>query len=234
MAGSSVPLAQRRPELELPAGSAIEEAVSIHGGGLESYDFHGLEVLQSFVEARKGGESGVANIEFLAGDALFEAARKGRWSLRLAEAAMATEFEKNPPDLRRAIKGERAVEPHGIFITYRDGRRATVLQLGASSIRWNFAGRLTNDNRIHSTSFYVGPWNNRCLLMALANAIQRHFIERRAPYPVERTLLTTGLHDRLLTSRHLQHRRIATPYLAVKYKPVDYPHAPRTAIPGLT
>src|SRR5438552_1456208 len=82
MAGSSVPLAQRRPPLELPAGAMIDEAVSIHGGGLESYDFHGLEVLQSFVEARKGGESGVANIEFLAGDALFEAARKGRWSLR--------------------------------------------------------------------------------------------------------------------------------------------------------
>ena len=48
MAGSSVPLAQRRPELEIPAGAAFEEAVSIHGGGVESYDFHGLEVLQSF------------------------------------------------------------------------------------------------------------------------------------------------------------------------------------------
>src|SRR5437762_7822517 len=110
MAGSSVPLAQRRPELELPANAAIEEAVSIHGGGLESYDFHGLEVLQSLVESRKGGETGVASIEFLAGDALFQAAQKGRWSLRLAEAAMATEFGKNRPDLRRPIKGERAVE----------------------------------------------------------------------------------------------------------------------------
>src|SRR3989440_5046475 len=148
MAGSSVPLAQRRPDLELPAASAIEEAVSIHGGGLESYDFHGLEVLQALVEGRKGGESGVANIEFLAGDALFEAARKGRWSLRLAEAAMATEFSKNPPDLRRAIKGERAVEPHGILITYRDGLRATVLKVGANSVRWNFACKLAKDDRL--------------------------------------------------------------------------------------
>src|SRR5262249_47690193 len=54
LAGSSVPLAQRRQELELPAGSVIEEAVSIHGGGFESYDFHGCEVLQSLVEFRKG------------------------------------------------------------------------------------------------------------------------------------------------------------------------------------
>src|ERR1017187_8962832 len=47
MAGSSVPLAQRRPALEIPAGSRFEEAVSIHGGGVESYDFHALEVLRS-------------------------------------------------------------------------------------------------------------------------------------------------------------------------------------------
>lgn len=51
MAGSSVPLAQRVPEMALPAGAKVEEAVSIHGGGIESYDFHALEVMQSFVES---------------------------------------------------------------------------------------------------------------------------------------------------------------------------------------
>ena len=55
MAGSSVPLAERRPPLEIPAGAAIEEAVAIHGGGVEVYDFHGLELLQSMVEARVDG-----------------------------------------------------------------------------------------------------------------------------------------------------------------------------------
>ncbi|HEU5118978.1 MAG TPA: hypothetical protein VFT74_20475, partial [Isosphaeraceae bacterium] len=69
MAGSSVPLAERRPTLEIPAGSKIVEAVSIHGGPVESYDFHGLEVLQSMLEARKGGETGVSEVQFLEGDA---------------------------------------------------------------------------------------------------------------------------------------------------------------------
>ena len=50
MAGSSVPLAERRPPFELPPGAKIEDAVSIHGGGVESYDFHALELLQSIVE----------------------------------------------------------------------------------------------------------------------------------------------------------------------------------------
>src|SRR5205823_8227909 len=36
MAGSSVPLAQRIPPLELPPGAKIKEAVSIHAGGLDS------------------------------------------------------------------------------------------------------------------------------------------------------------------------------------------------------
>ena len=58
MAGSSVPLAQRIPNLELSPGCEIVEAISIHGGGVESYDFHGLEVLQSMIESRKGGGNG--------------------------------------------------------------------------------------------------------------------------------------------------------------------------------
>src|SRR5262245_23449680 len=109
MAGSSVPLAQRRPALELPTNAQIEEAVSIHAGGIESYDFHAFEVLQSMIESRRGGETGVSRVEYLVGDALFDAARKGRWSLRLAQAAMATEFPKDTPDITRAIRGERAV-----------------------------------------------------------------------------------------------------------------------------
>src|SRR2546426_12298826 len=74
MAGSSVPLAQRRPPLELPARVRIKEAVSIHGGGVESYDFHGLEVLQSMIEARRGHETGVTRVQFLRGNALWKAA----------------------------------------------------------------------------------------------------------------------------------------------------------------
>ena len=69
MAGSSVPLAERRPPLEFPAGAVVEEAVSIHGGGIESYDFHALEVMQSLIEARRGGETGISQVQLLDGDA---------------------------------------------------------------------------------------------------------------------------------------------------------------------
>jgi hypothetical protein len=220
MAGSSVPLAQRQPALEVPLNANLEEAVSIHAGGLESYDFHALEILQSMIEFRRGGETGVRSVEFLTGDALFAAARAGRWSLPLAQAAMAAEFGKNAPDIRQPILRERAV-PHGLLITYRDGFRATMLKIGASSNRWNFACKFAGDDRLHATRFYNGPYGNRCLFMGLAHAIQDHFVQRRSPYPVERTLLTTGLTEAVMQTRAAG-SELETPHLDIRYAPRDF------------
>src|SRR5205809_5186190 len=91
MAGSSVPLAQRVPPIEIPAGAVIEEAVSVHGGGIESYDFHALEVMQSMIESRAGGETGVSRVELLAGDTFQRAKSEDRWSEELVALAMTAE-----------------------------------------------------------------------------------------------------------------------------------------------
>lgn len=220
MAGSSVPLAQRRPPLELPAGAVIEEAVSVHGGPLEAYDFHALEVLQSMVESRRGGETGIAQVEFLEGDALWKAADQGRWSPALAEAAMTAELGRMPATLK-TVPGEGEQPTHGILLTYKDGLRATVLRIGNSSMRWNFACRLKGDPEIRATHFYVGPWQNRNLFKALSHAIQDCFREGRAPYPVERTLLVTGILDAAMRARR-DKTALATPDLAIAYAPQDF------------
>jgi hypothetical protein len=209
MAGSSVPLAQRRPALELPANAAIEEAVAIHGGGVESYDFHGLEVLQSLVEARRGGETGVARVEFLAGDALWRAAREGRWSTALAEAALAAELGRESP------------QAHGLLVTYRDGLRGVVLRFAENYSRWSFACKLAGREQPLACRFYTGPWGNRNLFQALSHAIQHHFREGRSPYPVERTLLTTGVVAAAMRSR-ADGRHTETPHLQIAYAPRDF------------
>ena len=221
LAGSSVPLAQRKPPLELPRGAEVEEAVSTHGGPLESYDFHGLEVLQSMVESRRGGESGVSSVEFLSGDDVWRAADEGRFSLELAKAAMAAEFGKSLKTLT-TIEGERKVTPHCLLLRYKDGFRAAVLKIGHNSARWNFACRLKHAPAIHATSFRVGPWENRCLFKALSHAIQDHFIHRRAPYPPERTLLATGILEASMKSRSQSGKSIATPHLEFTYDSPDF------------
>ena len=224
MAGSSVPLAERRPPMELPENAEILGAVAIHGGPVESYDFHGLEVLQSIIEARKGGETGLSAIQFLEGDALWDAAATGVWSPQLADAAMAAELGPKALPLRELLKTPpfNAQPLHGLMLTYKDGLRAAVLRVGNSGTRWNFACVTPAAPEPLATSFYTGPWENRNLFRALSHAIQTHFRDRRAPYPVERTLLTTGALEAAMDSRLAKGKLIPTPFLEFAYKPLDF------------
>jgi hypothetical protein len=224
MAGSSVPLAARRPPLELARGAKITEAVSLHGDGLESYDFHGLEVLQAMVESRAGGETGIKEVEFLDGDRLWAAAEGGRWSPELADAARATDPDPAMPgSLRELVKSGRfRRKVHGILVTYRDGLRGMVLNAARNSTHWHFACKIDGDPTPQATSFDVGPWQNRSLFKALAHAIQTMFRDRQSPYPIERTLLATCALDAAMDSRIQGQKPVTTPYLNVAYQPVDF------------
>jgi hypothetical protein len=229
LGGSSVPLASRRPMLELEPGCEIDEAVAVHGGGLEVYDFHALELIQSMVDARRGAETGVARIEFLEGDAARKAADEGRWSRDLFEAAMAA--EKGSDDLRqsRPPAGRRPEQINdstddltrlnqAVIVTYRDGLKATALAVGRHSSRWNFACRLKGETKPRATAFFNSPWGNRGLFKALSHAAQRLFIDGREPFPAERTLLTTCMTDAAMHARAAG-RAIETPELAIAYTP---------------
>jgi len=108
MAGSSVPLGERRPVIELPADAVIEEAIAIHGGGMEVYGYHGLELLQSFVESRRGGETGVARIQLLIGDQYDKAAKDGLPAAGAANAQRRQHREDARSRHRRDVQGRHA------------------------------------------------------------------------------------------------------------------------------
>lgn len=232
MAGSSVVLGQRRPPLDLPAGAEIESAVAVHGGGMEVYGFHGLELLESFVEGRRGGETGIRRVELVSGEALARAAEQGRWSRELLAAALAAEAALDAPRQPRPPASMRALlappkphQPpdidHAILVEYRDGLRAAVVKQGSDSSRWNFACRLKGESEPRATAIYNGPWGNRCLFKALSHAIQYLFVQQREPYPLERTLLTTGAIEAAMRSRAAG-APLDTPHLAMAYQPVDF------------
>jgi len=225
MAGSSVPLAQRVPPIEVPAGAQIEEAISIHGGGIESYDFHALEVMQSLIEGRRGGETGVSRVELLAGDAFQKAQAEGRWSQSLVDAAMAAETKANFQ--RQPFPGRQPVVPsvkphHALIVTYKDGTKGTALAIGSTSDRWNFACRLRGQNEPVATALFNGPWGNLNLFTALSNAIVHFFKTCKAPYPVERTLLVSGILDAAMHSHHAGGKPVDMPQLEFAYAPQDF------------
>src|SRR5271157_2198559 len=72
MAGSSLPVTWRIPSVEMPLGAPIREAVCVCYGGVDSYDFHGLETIQCMVERRQGGESGVKWLQAYRGESFWQ------------------------------------------------------------------------------------------------------------------------------------------------------------------
>ena len=219
MAGSSVPLAQRIPPLDLAPGQIGASAVSIHGGPMERFGFHGLEILLSMIEARPGGETGVKSVEYREGDALWQSIDES-----LASETLRAEFGSSAPALRELANQSEPKDdpPHAFVVHFRDGFSAQVIKLGTSGTRWLFGCQDKGGGSPHSTRFHVGPWNNRNLFKALAHGIQHHFRTGTPPGPIERTWLVGGILEAALDSRAAGGTEIATPHLDVAYQARDF------------
>jgi hypothetical protein len=224
LAGSSLPLCWRRPYLEYERETSVEAAVAIGYGGLESYGFHALETLQCMVERRREGETGVAAVQCLEGEAVWEAGRQGRWSRELAEAACAA-IEKKPEGAMEA----HCTEPAAFLIEYRDGLGAAVLMLNGYASDFAYAGRA--GGQVQATEFYLQREFPHGHFNYLALNFEEMVLSGLPPYPAERTLLTTGILDAVMTSRHAGHTRVETPHLAIGYRSYQAlpwrPSAPR-------
>lgn len=215
MAGSSVPMAHRKPDFVLPKDVEFEDLLLVHGGGPDSYDFHALEVLQSLVESRKGGETGVSSVQCLQGPAVWKAAEEKLWNPDLVEVALTPELGEKAKEWKQI-----ATDPYLILVRYKDGLVAPLVTVPGN--RWAFGCKVKGEEAPRGCQFHVGPWDNRNLFKALSHAIQEMFLTKKPSYPVERTLLTTGLTEAAMKSRKAEGGVIATPYLEIAYEPVDF------------
>jgi hypothetical protein len=226
MAGSSVPLGERRPMREMPASADVQTAVSIHGGGLESYDFHGFEVLESFLESRRGGETGIDSVQLVSGEAFVSLIKTNAWPRGLVEKAMLAEEQATTQRQTRPIQTTSKPHPdvgdHALLIQHTDGLRSVVHKHGKSSDRWNFACQLKDERTPFVTSIYNGPWGNFNLFSALSHAIAGFFKTGKSPYPVERTLLASGLLEAAMRSHAAGGKVIDTPELKFSYQSPDW------------
>jgi hypothetical protein len=227
LAGSVLPLTWRNPPLALPLNSPLTEALVVYYGPLEGYGFHALETLQCLAERRPGGETGVAAVQCVQGAALWPAFDQLRWADALLDAALAVEPYHSRDDVR-VVTADPATDAALFLIEYLDGFRAAVALLtgwvfAGDDSAMVFSGRLRGQNQPVTTQFVMQPTPPYGHFTALVQAIESLVQNGQAPYPVERTLLTTGLLDALLTSRAQGGQRLTTPQLAIGYQPVDWP-----------
>lgn len=222
MAGSSLPVVWRRPELEVKLDSPVEDALVATYGPIEIYGFHGLEVLQTMIERRKGGETGVKAVTCLTGKDVWKAADKGLWSWDLLEAALSRGETVNPGDIRENTGGMKvlahpATPPTAFLVEYRDGTRGTLLLLNGHMRDFVFAAKIRGESKPASCLFCLPPPPGARFFDAQVVNLEKFFDTGKAPYPVERTLLTTGALDAAMESHHRRGERVETPELDVRY-----------------
>src|SRR5579863_3897080 len=229
LAGSSLPVTWRLPDIELPLGCEIEDALMVGEGESDAMDFHALEGMQCMVERRKGGETGVKAVQMIEGDAVWKAGEEGRWSKELLTAALSrsdtpqglTILDGRTQDLASTGELPKLVKKAAAyFIERNDGLRTTLLMLNGAIKDYNFAAKVKSIPGIPSTQFFLSPTPNVTYSACLVSKIEEMFSTGKAPYPVDRTLIVSGILEACLTSRFQGQKRLETPHLAVRY------HAP--------
>jgi hypothetical protein len=229
LAGSSAPVTWRMPALDMPYGAEVEEVLGIAIGGVDSYDFHTLEMIQCMAERRRGGETGVVAVQALRGESVWRAMDTGSWkaggwdpglfeaclcrSQTLAQPPTGSHRHPTVAQIRAWVK-----EPIVYRIEYVDGLKGTMLLMNGLVGDFTFAARLKGRAEPLSTLFYLPPNPNVTYSAALMSKAEEMFVTGKAPYPIERTLLTTGLVATAVESLGTGQKRIETPHLAVRYQ----------------
>jgi hypothetical protein len=233
LAGSSLPVCRRIPSIDMPWGAEIEEIVSVGVGGIDGYDIHSLEAMQCLAERRRGGETGVVSIQALRGESVWQALGSGSWesggwdpslfeaclcrslSLKPADESNRHTYPR-PDDLPRLVSSP----PVAYRFLYADGLRATMLLMEGLVQDITVAARVKKRREPLSLLYYLGSGHEMQpnFFNPLCHHIEAMIATGQPPYPVERTLLTTGLAAAGVESLWLGEKPLATPHLSIEYQ----------------
>lgn len=227
-AGSSLPVTWRIPAIDMPYGAPLRESVCVCYGGVDSYDFHGLETAQCMSERRRGGETGVKAIQALRGAAMWDRLEKSPATQRLFLAALARSHTVRAPEgytiAPPSISWARRASPEaiGYFIEHKDGFHTAMFMCNGLVQDFTYAGRKQNDEIVSCQMHLPMPMHistTADFFNPLVNHIEHMIATHRIPYPAERTLLTSGMTLFAVESLHRGQVRIETPEMNVAYRP---------------
>lgn len=228
LAGSSLPVTLRLPSVDLPWGLDLEESVCVCYGGVDSYDFHGLETAQCMSERRRGGETGIRSVWALRGAALWDALEKQTSTRDLVMAALSRSHTVRPPEgygyLPPTAESLRRTCPDGVgyFIEHNDGLKTTMVMMNGLVQDFTYAGRERKRGSVVSCQMHLPMPGHISTTADFFNPLVRHIettvVQRKPVYPPERTLLTSGMTLAAVESLHRGQVLVPTPEMSVTYE----------------
>ena len=201
-------------------------------GGKDAYGFHALEALQCMVERRKGGETGVAAVQCLEGKPVWDWTDKHHWAQTLLNEALS-----RCPKAQNGLSREKVRNPILFIIEYRDGLEAAVYILNGLVSSWALAAEIAEKKDPVSMLFWLQNGRPYGHFSSLVHYIEELILNGKESYPVERTLLATGMLAALMNSSYYngkkleEGRRIETPLLTIQYKALNKSFFNRGAVP---
>jgi len=226
-AGSSLPVTRRLPAIDMPHNVPLSESVCVAYGGIDSYDIHALETAQCMSERRRGGEVGIKSVHALRGENMWRVlAEPKREATRQLMVAALTRSHNLPVEGgyytdRISVEWAREKFPDTIayFIEHLDGFRTTMFLTGIRD--FNYAGLRADTGEIVSCQMYLPMPTHGSTTADFFHPLVRHIEEMvltgEVPYPIERTLLTSGMTLAGVESLHKGQVKIETPQMAVRY-----------------
>jgi len=227
-AGSSLPVTWRLPALELPLDTPLKESVCVAYGEIDSYDVHALETAQCMSERRAGGEVGIRSIRAVKGEklwALLETPqRKHTRDLFVSALSRSHNLPVDNGFLTAPVTFEwarRALpDTIGYLIEHLDGFHTAIF---LTDIRdFNYAGLRADNGEIVGCQMYL-PMPGRSSTTAdffnqLCQHVEDMFLQGTTPYPIERTLLSSGMVIGGVESLFAGGEPFVTNDMAIKYK----------------
>jgi len=214
--GSSIPIYFRKPEIDLAVDTPLQNSIVVGGTADEGAIFHCIDVLQGFVERRKGGETGVRSVQSIRGPETWKWAERTPWATRLL-ASVEKSFDLKPGTFQAGRNSNVCI------VEYNDGTNAAVISGGG--VGWTYAGEIAGqkDPTVISMLGWPGPYSQYHASNALPHWLIEMMVTGKEPFNAERLLLSTGITNHYMDSNwengrySAVGRRIETPFMNMKY-----------------
>ena len=214
--GSSIPTYFRKPEIELAVDTPIRNSIVVGASPDEGAISHCIDVLQAFVDRRKGGETGVKAVQSIRGPETWNWVARTPWANSLLESVR-NQFQLKPGYFQEGRN------PNVCIVEYNDGTNAA--SISGAGVGWTYAGEIAgqSDPTIVSMLDFPGPVSQYHAANAHEHWLIEMMVTGKEPFNAERLLLSTGIVNHYMDSNWQDGRysavgrRIETPYMNMSY-----------------